>query len=199
MVTGNATHQAALLAAMSNPCKGPATIDELVARLPIGRKQIASAAAKLIQRDFVERMETGLYRLTSTGKDALEKGVSLSSGPHRGKRKYPVHADTLRQRAWAAMRLSKRFTVQDLLTLAAREDDGDAEGNIRRFCHQLVKSGYLAQLPVRVDGSRETSPGHVCYRLLRDTGARAPQYRKATRAFYDWNTRETFPISGGAA
>lgn len=195
MITGNATHQAAVLAAMANPFSGPATIEELASRLPIGHKQIATAAARLMQRDYVERLETGVYRLTLTGREALQAGVSLTSGPHRGKRKYPVHADSLRQRAWSAMRLSKRFTVPDLLTLAARDDDGNAEGNIRRFCHQLVKCGYLCQLPLRVAGQKETSPGHVCYRLLRDTGERAPQYRKLPRAFYDWNTREVFPCA----
>lgn len=194
-IHGNATHQAALLAVMATGNGGSLTIDQLDATLPIGRKQIATAAARLIQRAYVERAETGVYRLTLTGRKALEDGVSLTSGPHRKRRKYPVLQDTLRQRAWKAMRLNTRFTVPDIVTLAARDTDGDAEGNIRRFCHQLVRCGYLAQLPGLVRGNKETSPGFACYRLLRDTGDAAPQYRAKDRGFYDRNTREVFPCA----
>jgi hypothetical protein len=194
MVTGNATHQAALLAAMANPYAGPATMEELAARLPIGRKQIATAAAKLIARDYLERAETGIYRLTLTGRKALEDGISLSSGPHRGRRKHPVFANTLQQRAWSAMRIrNTRFTIGDIVQLAATEADVEPEKSLQRFFHRLTRAGYLAELPTRVRGVAETSPGFKQWRLVRDTGEHAPRWLDRQKAFKDWNTLEIFP------
>jgi hypothetical protein len=194
MVTGNATHQAALLAAMANPFNGPATIDELAARLPIGRKQIATAAAKLIQRSYVERLETGVYALTLTGRKALEDGASLNSGPHRGKRKHPLYRDSLQQRAWTAMRLSQRFTIGDIVTLAAKEGDKHPEQSLQRYFYRLTRAGYLVELPTRVMmGSSATSNGFKQWRLLRDTGEHSPRWLDRRQAFKDWNTREVFP------
>lgn len=189
---GSATHQAALLAVMATAGSNPMTLDQLDALLPIGRKQIATAAAKLIQRCFAERLETGVYKLTSDGLAALMDGAPLKSGPHRGKRQYPHYADTLRSRAWRAMRLEGRFTVRDIALLAATEADGEAEGNIRRFCHQLMLCGYLVQLPAKARGEKMNSPGFVTYRLVRDTGMAAPQYRAKDKGFYDRNTRDVF-------
>lgn len=191
MVTGNATHQAALLAAMANPFAGPATIDELAARLPIGRKQIATAAAKLIQRSYAERLETGVYALTLTGRKALEEGASLTSGPHRGKRKIAMISDSLQQRAWTAMRLTASFTIADIAMVAAREDDAKPEASLQRFFHRLKRAGYLMEMPRRTGGQG----GRKVFRLIRDTGCHAPRWLEAQKAFRDWNTREVFPCA----
>lgn len=195
MITGNATHQAAVLAAMANPySSSAATIEELASRLPIGHKQIATAAARLMQRDYVERLETGVYRLTLTGREALQAGVSLTSGPHRGRRKHPVFANTLQQRAWNAIRLQNgRFTIPDIVQLAATQDDKNPEQSLQRFFYRLTRSGYLAELPTRVAGHSQTSNGFKQWRLVRDTGDCAPKWLEAQKAFKDWNTREVFP------
>lgn len=192
-MAGTATHQIAVLAVMAHPFAGPATIDELDARLPIGRKQIATAAAKLIQRSFVERLETGVYALTATGRKALEDGAALTSGPHRGRRKHPAFADTLQQRAWNAMRLAGRFTIGDIATLAGRPEDKGVEGTLQRLFHRLARAGYLTELPKRVRGTEPGSNGFKQWRLTRDTGARAPQFLERQQAFKDVNTREVFP------
>lgn len=148
-LSGNATHQAAVLAVMATGNAGPLTIDQIDAALPIGRKQIATAAAKLIQRAFIQRLETGVYALTSTGRRALEDGASLTSGPHRGRRKIARHRDTLQQRAWTAMRLNASFTIPDIAMLAARPQDRDATGSLQRFFHRLTRAGYLVEMPRR--------------------------------------------------
>lgn len=196
MISGNATHQAAVLTYMATALSQTHSIDELAAMLPIGRKQIATAAAKLVSREFVERAENGVYRLTLTGRKALEEGVSLSSGPHRGRRKHPVYANTLQQRAWSAMRIrNMRFTIGDIVQLAANETDAEPEKSLQRFFHRLTRAGYLAELPTRVRGHAETSPGFKQWRLLRDTGEHAPRWLDRQKAFKDWNTREVFPCA----
>lgn len=194
-MTGNATHQAALLAVMATGNSGPLTLDQLDATLPIGRKQIATAAAKLIQRSYVERLETGVYALTLTGRKALEDGASLTSGPHRGKRKHPLYRDSLQQRAWTAMRLSQRFTIGDIVTLAAQEGDKHPEQSLQRYFYRLTRAGYLVELPTRVKGSKETSNGFKQWRIARDTGEHSPRWLDRQQAFKDWNTREVFPCA----
>ena len=193
MTSGNATHQAAVLGAMASPSSGGISLDDLASRLPIARKAIAKAAGKLIQRGYVERAEAGVYALTLTGREALAEGKSLKSGPHRGLRKHPVYRDTLTQRAWAAMRLQPRFTLGDLVTLAAKEDDGQPGKSLQRFVHRLKATGYVVELPARAKGVAPTSPGCKVFRLVRDSGDQAPRWLDRQQAMKDWNTREVFP------
>jgi hypothetical protein len=202
MVAGNATHQAAVLAVMATGNAGPLTIDQLDATLPIGRKQIASAAAKLMQRDYVERLETGVYRLTLTGREALEAGVSLNSGSYgKRRRKHRFVPDSLQQRAWSAMRLSKRFAMEELFTLAVLETDKNPKAALQQYIKRLGDAGYIAELPVKRPGESPTSNGFKQWRLIRDTGPASPRYISKEKALKDWNTREVFPLTqpGGEA
>ena len=189
MACGIATHQIAVMGAIGARM---VTLDELAAALPIARKAIAKAAGKLIARSYVERAEAGVYALTLTGREALAEGKSLKSGPHRGLRKHPVYRDTLTQRAWAAMRLQPRFKIGDLVTLAAREGDGQPEKSLQRFVHRLKATGYVVELPARAKGVSETSPGFKVFRLVRDSGDQAPRWLDKQKAMKDWNTREVF-------
>ncbi len=195
MIIGNATHQAAVLGLMAALPDTEVTIEMLDRSLPIGRKQIATATGKLIQRSYVERSETGVYRLTLTGRQALATGVSLTSGPHRGQRKHPFYADSLQQRAWAAMRLTSRFTIGSIAQLAARDTDKHPEQALQRFFHRLTRAGYLVELPTRVKAAEPTSNGFKQWRLIRDTGAHSPRWLDRRQAFKDWNTREVFPCA----
>ena len=189
-MSGTASHQMAVLGAIGSKT---VTLDALAADLPISAKKLATAAGKLVARDYVERLEAGVYRLTLTGREALEEGVTLSSGPHRGRSKHPVFADTLQQRAWKAMRLAGRFTIGDIVALAATERDKTPEGSLQRFFLRLRRAGYLVELPTRVKGTAETSNGFKQWRLVRDTGDHAPRYLEASDSFRDWNTQEVFP------
>lgn len=188
-MSGAATHQIAVMGAIG---VGTVTIDDLADALPMDRKAISTAAGKLIRRGHVERLETGRYRLTLTGRDTLESGVALRSGPHRSIRKHPVYADTLQQRAWAAMRLSTRFTIGDIVTLAARDGDKKPEASLQRFFYRLTRAGYLVELPARARGSALTSNGYKVWRLMRDSGEHAPRWLDRQKAFKDWNTLEVF-------
>lgn len=188
-MSGTATHQLAVMGAIGTSTM---SIDDLASTLPINRKAISTAAGKLLRRGHVERLEIGLYRLTLTGRDTLESGVALRSGPHRSIRKHPVYVNTLQQRAWAAMRLSGRFTIGDIVTLAACEADKRPEASLQRFFYRLTRAGYLVELPVRARGSALTSNGFKVWRLLRDTGEHAPRWLDRQKAFKDWNTHEVF-------
>lgn len=190
-MSGCATHQIAVMGAIADRT---VTIDELAHALPvISRKDISDAAGRLLRRDYLERLETGVYRLTLTGRQSLAAGAALTSGPHRGRRKHPAYADTLQQRAWNGMRLLQRFTIGDINQLAARSGYETSEAALQKFVNRLTHCGYVTELPLRRKGTAVSSNGFKQFRLVRDTGAAAPRWLDASRAFKDWNTREIFP------
>ncbi len=139
-------------------------------------------------RGLVERLESGLYQLSVSGLVALEEGAFLKSGYCRkvGERKTPVFAEGFQQRAWKAMRLQGRFTIGDIVQLAAREETLKPEVSLQKLFVRLSKAGYVVELPVRIKGFKQ-------WRLVRDTGAKAPCYVLNTKSFKDRNTLEVFP------
>lgn len=191
MLPVNATHQIAVMGALSAIEAQAVNLNDLVERLPIPRPALVAAAGRLVARGLVERAEDGVYRLSPAGSAALVSGLKIGGDPAR-RRKHPLYADSLRQRAWRAMRLSIRFTAGDIVALAAR-DEIDAEDSIRRFCHQLVRADYLAELPTRTSPERPGDNGRKQWRMVRDTGELAPQYMAASKAFRDRNTGEVAP------
>jgi len=191
MLPINATHQIALMGAMG---RDAVDLDTLAKRLPIERASIVAAAGRLVARGLFERLENGVYRLSPDGKKALSEGRSITGGKAGKRVKHPVYSDSLRQRAWKAMRLSGRFTAGEIAALAAR-DEKDAEDTIRRYCHQLAGAGYLVELPTRTKPGKAGSNGNKQWRLIRDTGEMAPQHAASKRQMIDRNTREVFPCA----
>ncbi len=165
------------------------TIDAIEVALSLTRRQISDGAARLILRGFVERTEVGCYQLTSAGLQAQKDGLVITSGPWRpltAKARRPPR-DTFRQRIWNAMRMSRTFTVGDLVVAAAR-DELDAENNTSCYLRRLVAAGYVIELPTRQKGTRLTSNGFKRWRLIHDSGPIAPAYRRNQDALHDFNT-----------
>lgn len=170
------------------------TIDQLDVALDLSRRQISNGAASLILRGYAERVEAGCYQLTPAGSEAAERGETIKPGPWRpdtGKIRKPQQ-DTLRQRAWNAMRMSATFTIGDIVMAAAR-DDADPESNVQRYLRHLKNAGYVAELPTRQRGTHLTSNGFKRFRLIRDTGPSAPAYRAGKNTIHDYNLREDVP------
>lgn len=164
------------------------TIDELFTMLPLTRRQISDGAASLIMRGQLERIETGCYQLTPAGLTAHAAGEAITSGPtgkHTGRSRRPLK-NTLRQRAWTAMRMSGTFTIGDLVMAAAREER-DAETNIARYLRSLKATAYVLELPVRSRGTHLTSNGFKRFRLIKDTGPIAPVWSRARNRLVDHN------------
>lgn len=188
MLPVDATHQIAVLGCMGTQA---ITLDTLAGNLPmIARPAIIAAAGRLVARGLVEREEDGVYRLSKAGVEALQDGLKIGGDSYK-RRKQPIYADSLRQRAWKAMQLQTRFTVGDLVQLAVRNEK-DGEDSIRRFCFALTRAGYLAELPTRVPGSVAGSNGFKQWRLIRNTGDIAPRYVQAERAFHDRNDGKVY-------
>ena len=189
-MTGEAINQMALLDALKGGrCL---TIEALDTDLDLDRKTIAISAGRLIKRGLAERVEAGCYRLTAAGCAFAESGKVLKSGTPLGRRKIPFCRDTLRQRAWNAMRMGEAFSVPELVMVASAGGEKDAANNLQRFCARLCKAGYLVKLPRndRVHGKRQ---GAHRYRLIDDTGPKAPAYRPSSGALFDFNSKEERP------
>lgn len=169
-------------------------MDALAEHLPVSRKKISTAAGRLIARGLLERIETGVFRLTPEGEQFLDAGRTLTSGPFRPQGPRPTRiSDTFRQRAWNAMRLTPRFTMPDVLTLAARPTDGSPEASLHRFVSQLIAAGYVAVLPSRTPSQKFNSNGHRIYSLVRRESEAAPVYLEREHALRDGDTGEVFP------
>lgn len=174
------------------------TMEELSKTLALERRAIAKAVCKLVLRGYVERVERGCYRLSPRGLKAVGRGEAVKagpSGPHTAKAARPL-PDTLRQRAWNAMRMSGTFTIGDLAIAASRETDKVPEINIQKWIWALCRAGIVVELPTRTRGTAPTSNGFKRFRLLKDSGPIAPIYRPAHRTVYDHNTEEELPCAG---
>lgn len=191
-MSGIATNQNALLR-LFDPGT-PATIDELAEASAISRHETIKAAGYLINRGYLLRLENGVFALTEKGAQAQADGVEIRSGPmgpDTGKGRKPFR-ETLRQRAWNAMRVMTVFSTAEIVAVACDDPSEKDHANVRRYCRALTGAGFLMDMPTRASGAAETSNGFKRYRLFNDTGEIAPTYRNTKREVFDHNTREVF-------
>lgn len=172
------------------------TVSDLESKLDLTRRQISNAAMCLLRRDYLIWLGAGRYQISEAGKTAAIAGEVITSGPMGPNRFGPrVVRNTIRERAWRAMRIRKRFTVPDLVTDAATEADGEPANNLRRYLRALERAGYVANTPRRIAGTAMTSNGHLLWILVKDTGPLAPIVLTKLAAIRDQNTREDVPCS----
>lgn len=170
------------------------TIDELAERMGVNNRQVGRAAAKLILRNFLDRMAQGCYQLSPEGVAAVKDGVVITSGPNG-----PIgptstirdHKNGFRDRAWAAMRIRRVFTVRDIVMDAASGSELDPADNLHHYLRHLKAAGYVSEQPKRVQNSGRC--GLKLWMLTRDTGPRAPAIVRARGAIHDFNIGETVP------
>jgi len=183
--------QHSIATALRTRCLTTAEIAEIVQR---PRRQVATITGRLVLSGAVERKERGCFRLTKDGEARLDAGDKFTSGP-RGplKRTRGPRRDRLRQRAWNAMRIKRRFTLEDVLTLAMTGDEKDPLSNLGRYLNALVKAGILSVRGsrARAPGDAPTSNGVKVFRMEKDTGDIAPSVKKT--GVFDHNTRELSP------
>ena len=190
-MSGEARVQMAVMAAIKDRCL---TMDELEGETGLTRKQISNGAQGLILGGHAERVARGCFQLTELGKHSLSEGMIIKSGP-RGPHatpRGPNKRDTLRQRAWNAMRMnpSGTFTIEELVLVSIREGDKNPVNNLQKYCNFLHRAGYLFLSPVRAASTKLTSNGFKRYRLVKNTGTVAPAIRHSKGCIFDHNTGE---------
>lgn len=91
----------------------------------------------------------------------------------------------VRQHAWSSMRVFKVFTTEQIEATA-----GITRDNLRKYIKALRKSGYLRLVRPKQNGK---SQGHAIWRLIRNSGARAPIVRMDGSGVYDPNHGVVYP------
>ncbi|BCB26451.1 hypothetical protein SKTS_13370 [Sulfurimicrobium lacus] len=164
-------------------------IDLLVHHTKMERKQIANSCAILVNRELIERIKPGCYKLLPAGHVLIARGFEVKSGP-RGETAVKQHTDTLRMKAWRAMRQRKKFSLGDLLVLVANGGEKAIENNVGQYLRALERAGYLTRMARREPGTAMTSNGFIRYLLVKDSGPLAPIWRPSKETVYDPNTQE---------
>jgi hypothetical protein len=166
----------------------PRSLAEAAGNLPLDLPAALALIGRTIALDLVERDVDGLVCLSARGRRLVLEGdtsvrpfITSPTGARR-----PV-ADTLRQRAWTAMRISPRFTVASLTVLARQAKDKYPEDELRRYLRALLRAGYVALLPARAGEPGAGAAAPKQWRLLRDTGPSAPVLRKRGKLMFDPN------------
>ena len=169
-----------LLTALAGAPLGEAVaVQALADATGLTNRAVCNGLATLQRHHLVEAIRRGHYRLTDAGRQAAMDGRAPTSGPNGptgprlGRRK-----STLRDRVWSALRMERSATVPDLLRAASSGAERAAAGNIGRYLRTLERAGYVVAKPRRRPGAALTSPGHICWLLVRDTGPRAPRIRR---------------------
>lgn len=158
---------------------------------------IGTSCWKLRRHKLLEKTGRGCYKLTPAGRAAVAQGRKIRSGPngpHTGVRQ--VKGETLRARAWRAMRIKGKFTIEDLALLSAQTGaERDMESNIGKYVRALGRAGYVRQLPVREAALTPKSNGCVRWQLVQDTGPLAPVWRASRNVVWDPNTETAQPLA----
>lgn len=159
-------------------------------------KHVSKAASALIGRHYLRRHRVGIYEITPFGAQALAAGRVITSGPIDKDATVLGRSEThgFRDRVWKSMRIRKRFTINDLVTDAQR-DEADAINDCGRYIRILRSAGYIVQAAGRAKGTRPGSNGFKLFRLVRNTGPRAPLHRSKLGVVHDFNTGEDVPCS----
>jgi len=162
--------------------------------MDVSPKQVSRAAASLIDRAYARRSHVGIYEITARGKEALAAGVIITSGPIDASANVLLRQETNRflDRVWRSMRLRGVFTISDVVCDAV-DGERDAMTSAGRYIRILKSAGYVVDLPGRRKGTRPGSNGSKRFRLVRNTGPRAPLHRSKLGIVHDFNTGEDFP------
>ncbi len=155
-------------------------------------KGVENHCRTLLRNGLIRRTGPGCHVLTAAGRAAIEQGATVRSGPKGQRTGHLVRRGTVRERAWAAMRIKRKFSIDDLVMLVIRGDEGDIRGNVQQYLYALARAGFVRQLPQREQGTDPTSNGFVRFLLIADRGPLPPAVRATRRCVYDPNNETSY-------
>lgn len=175
------------------------TQEQLVALTELTPAQIHGFVAKLNSHGLLKVTSKGCYKVTDAGKEVIASGGRYRSGP-KGKEHgiCRVRENTLRVRIWRAMRIRRKFSVPELISLVIDgTEQGDITNNVQKYLGALAKAGYITLMPRREPGTAIGSNGYKRWWLqdAKDTGPQAPVFKARVKTVFDPNTRVTIDIS----
>lgn len=144
-------------------------------RLSKSKQNVQNAFDNLVRRGLAVSV-CGAYRATTEGMEFIAAGKEIKSGQAGPGGKPRVVVNTMRSKAWRAMRIKGKFDTDDLARacLDGSEIARDPTGNLRHFISSIAACGYLVEMKRRTPGSAPTSPGKKRWMLVRNTGPKTP-------------------------
>lgn len=169
---------------------GPKLTRELVDALGISPHAVRDVCKRLAARGLVSPGD-GVYGITEAGREALAGGEQVLTGPRKGSCA-ERYKNSMRAKAWRALRIRRKASVEDLLPLLLPSDadkpgEKRARNDLTNYLAALTASGHLVQLPKRGAAAR--------WLLAKDTGPCAPAWHKAQRTVTDTNTGEVHQLA----
>ena len=179
-MTGRATAQEKILRAYGK--RRYMTLEDLCKKLHTNNRNLVSqACSRLVRRGLLVRQERGLYKLQGTGKEELTCGPK---GCLTQVIKVP-RAKPFYERVWKVLRMRDKVSTEEITSFVCDDTVKDAHNVVVRYTRLLHRSGYLRRLH-RIKG-QGSSLGHIRYRLLRNTGSKAPIWSHKFGKIYDRN------------
>lgn len=168
---------------------GPKLTLELASALGVSKHGVRDVCKRLAARGLISAGD-GVFGITDAGREALAGGEQVLTGPRKGSCAERYKGGT-RAKAWRALRIRRKASVEDLLPLvlapgADKPGEKRARNDLVRYLAALTASGHLVQLPLRGGSAR--------WLLARDTGPCAPAWHKAGRTVTDANTGEVHAL-----
>lgn len=173
------------------PPGDPVTIGALAEQLNDDNRRVVRSMDVLRRRGLVVRLDTGLYKLTTAGEKTRAEGIKLKSGPRKRHGAMARKPAPFREALWRALRMLEATTVPDLLSLMPPNVHGrNPESNAYNYLRRLKDAGYVIELTMREAGTAITSNGFKRYRLLNNTGPKAPFWSPKHKKLIDPNLNE---------
>lgn len=167
------------------PHRAPLTVKALAKAVGVATRKVSNAIPALSRGGYVTCVRFGCWARTPRGDKLLAEGRA-KSGPKGHTGYHNTRTDTLRGRAWSALRISKKATIPELLELAGR-DERNGASNLGKYLRALERARIVQKLRRKAQGIALTSPGFNQWLLLNDLGPKAPTYRLDTDVLYDPN------------
>ncbi|MBA4381798.1 MAG: hypothetical protein C0406_04460 [Sideroxydans sp.] len=174
------------------------TEERLIDLTTLTKRQVQESCRRLCHSGLLVKSGEGCHTVTPAGLEALAAGAHYRSGPkdakQNGKR---LWKNTLRIRVWRAIRIRRKFTVPEIITLVVDENArGDITSNVQKYVRALAKAGYLIEMAKREQSTAITSNGYKRWWLsdAKDTGPLAPVLRTSKSTVFDPNTNEEVAI-----
>jgi hypothetical protein len=139
-------------------------------------RAIQNACGLLIKHGFITRTDQGCHRITDAGSAAVNASAPVRPGKHT--------PNPLRQRAWDALRMLQKTTLEEICLLSKEGGERDIESALGKYVRALDRAGYLQRLPIKA------ANGALRYRLVRNSGPQAPVWDAVIQVMRDPNTHE---------
>lgn len=173
-------------------------LDPLAAKVGLNRALVSAVVGKMVQEGYIQRRRAGCYQLTTKGVRVKRSG-SLDPFTPQSEPVVVRPSNDFNQSIWNVLRMagSAAVTVREVV-MVIDWPIKTPEVSARRYFANLVKTGYLIELP-----NKQRTPGALGfgvkrYRLIRNTGQYAPEYRPARGVMHDPNTKEDVPCASRA-